>query len=142
MTRGTKRGALDLLHGPITEQIIGAYFAVYNAVGYGLPEAAYQRALLIELELRRVETRREVPFTVKYKGRSIGDYRTDLIVAGIAVVECKVAEKIIPAHEMQVLTYLRATGLTVGLILNFGPTPTFRRLALSSPQEKSAIFRA
>ncbi len=142
MPGGTTRAGLELLHGSVTREIIGAFYSVYNAVGYGLPEAAYQRGLLVELGIRGVETEREVPVTVTYKGVSIGAYRTDLIVDGQVVVECKVAEKILPAHEMQLLTYLRATGLAVGLILNFGPTATFRRMLLSSAQEGSAIIRA
>jgi GxxExxY protein len=142
MPGGTTRAGLELLHGSVTKDIIGAFYSVYNAVGYGLPESAYQRALLVELGLRGVETEREVPFTVRYKAVVIGDYRTDLIVANTVVVECKVAEKIIPAHEMQLLTYLRATELSVGLILNFGPSPTFRRLALTSLPTGSAIIRA
>lgn len=142
MPGGTTRAGLELLHGSVTKDIIGSFYSVYNAVGYGLPESAYQSGLLVELGLRGVETKREVPVTVLYKGVSIGDYRTDLIVGGHVVVECKVAEKIIPAHEMQLLTYLRATGLAVGLILNFGPTATFRRMALTSPPTGSAIIRA
>src|SRR5476649_20883 len=106
MPGGTTRAGLELLHGSVTKDIIGAFYSVYNAVGYGLPEAAYQRGLVVELGLRGVDTAREVPVTVVYKGVTIGDYRTDLIVGGQVVVECKVAEKIIPAHEMQLLTYL------------------------------------
>jgi GxxExxY protein len=142
MTGGTTRARLELLHGSVTKEIIGAFYSVYNAVGYGLPESAYQRGLLTELGLRGVESSREVPFSVQYKGIVIGEYRTDLIVARQVIVECKVAEKILPAHEVQLLTYLRATGLSVGLILNFGPTATFRRMALTSSEPGSSIIRA
>jgi len=124
-----------LVHGELTREIIGAFFDVYNELGFGFLEAVYQRALPMALAERGIESRREVPLTVHFRGQPIGDYRADLVVDGRVIVETKAAEKIIPVHELQLLTYLRATKLTVGLLLNFGPRPTFRRLILSSPQE-------
>jgi hypothetical protein len=70
------------------------------------------------------------------------DHRADLVVEGKVIVASKVAERIVPVHEMQLLNYLKATGINLGLILNFGPRPTFRRMLLSSPQEGSVVIRA
>ena len=130
MTGGTTRVAGGLVHGELTGVIIGAFYEIYRRLGYGFCEAVYQRALPIELARRGVSTDREVPLTVHYRGAVVGEYRADLIVDGKVLVETKVGERIIQAHEMQLLNYLSATGIRVGLVLNFGPRPTFRRLLL------------
>ena len=141
MTGGTARAGLALVHGELTRHIIGAFFEVYNELGYGFVESVYQRALPLALAAQGVRSEREVPLSVRFRGEVVGDYRADLIVEGKVIVESKVADKILPVHEMQLLNYLRATGITVGLVLNFGPRPTFRRLLLTSPQEGSVIIR-
>jgi len=130
MTGGTALGVGGLVHGEITNGIIGAFYEIYRRLGYGYCEAVYQRALPIELGMRGLEAAREVPLIVNYRGQIVGEYRADLIVEGKVIVETKVGERIIQAHEMQLLNYLSATGLRVGLILNFGPRPTFRRMLL------------
>ncbi len=130
MTGGTARGAVELVHGDVTHGIIGASYEIYRRLGYGFCEGVYQRALPIELANRGLRADREVQLTVRYRGEVVGEYRADLIVDQKVIVETKVGERIIQAHEMQLLNYLSATGLRVGLILNFGPRPTFRRLLL------------
>jgi GxxExxY protein len=142
MTGGTTRAGLELVHGNITGSIIGAFYDVYNELGYGFAEAVCQRALAVEFSIRDVSSERELALTVRYKGVVVEDYRADLIAEGRVIVECKAVDKIIPAYEMQLLNYLKATGIAVGLILNFGPRPSFRRLLFSSPQEGSAVIRA
>lgn len=142
MTGGTTRAGFALMHGELTREIIGAFYDVYNALGYGFVESVYQRALPLALNARGVRSERERPLTVRFMGAVVGDYRADLVVEGKVIVESKVADKIFPVHEMQLLNYLKATGMTVGLVLNFGPRPTFRRLLLSSPQEGSVIIRS
>jgi GxxExxY protein len=142
MTGGTTRAGLALMHGDVTREIIGAFYQVYAALGYGFVEAIYQRSLPLALAQRGIKAEREVPMTVMFLETVVGDYRADLIVEGKVIVETKTAEKILPAHEMQLVNYLRATGMNVGLILNFGPRPTFRRMFLSSPQEGSVLIRA
>jgi GxxExxY protein len=142
MTGGTARAALALVHGELTREIIGAFFDVYNALGYGFVESVYQRALPLALVARGVRSEREVPLSVRFHGAVVGDFRADLVVEHKVIVESKVADKILPVHEMQLLNYLKATGITVGLILNFGPRPTFRRLLLTFPQEGSVVIRS
>lgn len=142
MTEGTTRAGLALMHGDVTREIIGAFYQIYSALGYGFVEAIYQRSLPVALATRGIKSEREVPMTVTFLGVNVGDFRADLIVDGKVIVETKTVDNILPVHEMQLVNYLRATGINVGLILNFGPRPTFRRMFLSSPQDGSVLLRA
>jgi GxxExxY protein len=96
-------------------------------------EAVWQRALPIALKARGIESVREVPSAVYFRGQPIGDYRADLIVDGKVIVEMKAMDRILPVHEAQLLNYLKASHLEVGLILNFGPRASFRPLIQSGP---------
>jgi GxxExxY protein len=142
MTGGTARGGLRLLHGEATRGIIGAFYDVYNELGYGFVESVYQRALPVALQERGFRSEREVPLRVRYRGADVGFYRADLIVEGLVIVESKVADRILPVHEVELLNYLKATGKSVGLILNFGAKATFRRLLLTSSKEGCLVIRA
>jgi GxxExxY protein len=142
MTGGTTLEGLRLVHGDLTREIIGAFYDVYNGLGFGFVESVYQRALPVALAARGVRCSREVLVNVQFNGVEVGSYRADLIVDGKVIVESKVAEKIVRIHEIQLVNYLRATGLSVGLILNFGPQATFRRLLLSSHKDGSGLIRA
>jgi GxxExxY protein len=126
-----------LLHADVTGAVLGAFYDVYDTHGYGFLEVVYRRAMLVALRSRRIEAETEVPFTVHYRGAVVGEYRADLVVERRVIVECKCADHIGPAHEAQILNYLKASGLSVGLLLNFGPRPTFRRLIRSSPSSSS-----
>jgi GxxExxY protein len=138
---GTTRAGIDLLHSEVTRAVITAFFDVHRILGYGYVESVYQRALPILLKRRGVKSEREVPVAVNFLGEHVGDYRADLIVEGKVIVETKVADKIVPVHEMQLLNYLKGTGIEVGLILNFGPRPTFRRLVFTKFKDGPAVFR-
>ena len=142
MTSGTTRAGLALVHGDLSREIIGAFYDVYNELGFGFSEVLYQRAMPVALAGRGVHCEQELVLVVRYKGEVVGNYRADLIVEGKIIVECKVAVRILPVHEAQLLTYLKAGGITVGMVLNFGPRPTFRRLLLLSPNEGSAVIRS
>jgi GxxExxY protein len=142
MTEKTMQSGLALMHGDLTRKIIGAFFDVYNEVGPGYVEAVYQRALPVMLGERGVCTEIERPVTIQFHGVVIGEYRVDLVVGDSVIVECKVATKILPIHEVQLLNYLKATGLSVGLILNFGSEPSFRRMLLTSDRGKRVVVRA
>jgi GxxExxY protein len=106
-------------HDPLTEQIIGGAIEVHRVLGPGLLEANYEEALCIELSDAGLPYTRQVPVPVTYKGRLIGQYRPDLIVAGQVVVEIKSVERLARVHQAQVLTYMRILHLPVGLLLNF-----------------------
>jgi len=111
---------LFLVGAPTTESVIGAAIRVHKALGPGLLESAYQVCLAHELELAGHQVEREVEIPIVYRGISITPgYRADLVVGGNVLVEVKAVERIHPIHEAQVLTYLRASGLRTGLLLNF-----------------------
>ena len=108
------------LRDPITEQIIGAGIEVHRALGPGLLESAYEECLCHELTLRGLAFTRQVELPVTYKGVKLDcGYRIDLIVQGLVLVELKSVDKIHSIHEAQLLSYLRLSGLTTGLLLNF-----------------------
>jgi GxxExxY protein len=119
---------VDLLHGDITGEIISAFYAVYNELGYGFVESVYVRALAIELFQRRMNVAREVPVTVYYKGVTVGTYRADLLVAETVVVEVKAGEQMTDQDRPQLLNYLRSSGREVGLLLHFGPKAGLKRV--------------
>lgn len=112
-------------HSGITEAIIGVFYDVYNDLGFGFLESVYRNSLYLLVE-------QEVSVSVFFRGRNVGDFRADLVVNGLILLELKTAEAIIAAHESQVINYLRSTALELGLILNFGPKPQVRRILLDN----------
>jgi len=118
----------DLLHGELTGEIIAAFYAVYNELGYGFLESVYVRAMAIELFARRTPVAREVPVSVFYKGVTVGVYRADLLAADTVVVEVKAGGESLDADRLQLLNYLRCSGKEVGLLLHFGPKALLRRV--------------
>ncbi|HWI70031.1 MAG TPA: GxxExxY protein [Nitrospiraceae bacterium] len=109
-----------LLHEALTEQIIGAAIEVHRALGPGLLESAYEECLCHEFHLRRISFERQKPLAVEYKGVTLDcGYRLDVIAENKVVLEVKCVEHVLPVHEAQLLTYLKMTGMRVGLILNF-----------------------
>ena len=124
-----KEEGLELEHSEITEQIIGASFEVFRQLGYGFLEKVYQRAMKVELELRGLKAAIESDIQVRYKGHVVGDYRADILVNGCVLVELKVAAAIDSRDEAQLLNELKATGMKVGLLINFGRQKAeFKRL--------------
>ena len=120
MIRGGAETRSELLHQELTEQIIGAAIEVHRHLGPGLLESAYEQCLCRELTLRNISFQRQLPLPVEYKGVKLDcGYRIDLLVADAVIVELKCAEKLQPVHDAQLLTYMKLTGKTVGLIFNF-----------------------
>jgi len=110
-------------HDPLTHEIIGAAIEVHRVLGPGLLESAYEECLAHELSIRKLEFQRQVPVPVVYKGVKLEcGYRIDILVAGSVVLELKSIEAIAPVHEATLLTYLRLSGNTLGLIINFNVT--------------------
>lgn len=109
-----------LLHREITEKIIGAAFEVHRELGYGFLERVYQRAMQVELLRAGVSAEIEKRIQVKCKGVVVGDYDADLIVDGCVAVELKVTPQYDKRDEAQLLNELKATGIKVGLLINFG----------------------
>ena len=117
----------QLVDESLTHRIIGAFFECYNKLGYGFLESVYRRALVLELRSRGLRAVEEHPVEVRYKGISVGIFRLDLLVESRIVVEAKATAAISLADKRQVINYLRATGLELGLLLHFGPEPRFAR---------------
>ncbi len=115
------------LHSEVTEKIIKAFFKVYNVLGYGFLEKVYEKAMMIELRKMGLNAQRQVPITVYYEGENVGDYEADIIVVEKVILELKAAESISHRHEAQLLNYLKATELQIGLLLNFGGKPEVKR---------------
>lgn len=121
----------ELLEAATTRKVIGAFYHVYNQLGFGFSEPIYQRALACVLERTGRQVSREWPASVLFEGEVVGEFRLDLVVDARVVVEVKAVERFHPAHESQLLNYLRASGLEVGLLLNFGPKAAYRRMVVT-----------
>jgi GxxExxY protein len=115
----------------LTEGIIGAAFEVSKVLGHGFLETVYRKALVHELTLRGISVAEEQSFEVTYKGAKLGQYYCDMLINQTVIVELKAIEQLTPSHIGQVLNYLRASNLKVGLLLNFGiPRLEYRRVLL------------
>jgi GxxExxY protein len=114
-------------HGDVTEKIIQAFYRVYNVLGHGFLEKVYRNALAIELRKMGLAVQTEWPVKVYYEGQQVGEYFADLLVEGRVIVELKAAEALCDEHHAQLLNYLKATQIEVGLLLNFGPKPEAKR---------------
>ena len=119
---------LDYPYHDLTGEIIGAAYAVHNAKGFGFLEKVYRRALVVELAHRGISSEYEVSFPLYYRGVAIGLYRADLIAESRVVVEVKTGFHLDPAVVPQTLNYLKASGLSVGLVLYFGPSVKVKRV--------------
>lgn len=119
----------------LTEAVIGAIFEVSNALGAGFLEKVYERALLQELRLRRIKVTAQSPFTILYKDQSVGEYLADIVVEGVLLIELKCVDHLANQHTAQCLNYLRASGLTLCLLVNFQkPKVEWKRIVLFHPR--------
>lgn len=114
-------------HEETTEKIIKAFYKVYNTPGYGFLEKVYENALYIELTNLGLEVQKQKKHLVYYFGQVVGDYNADLLVNETVVLELKANEYVVEANENQLINYLKATNIEVGLLLNFGKKPEIRR---------------
>ena len=122
---------MELLDQELSERVIGACMEVSNVLGAGFLESIYHRALLQELSSRGIQARSQCAMQILYKGASVGDYVADLIVEDRLILELKALPALTPAHEAQLLNYLKGTGLRIGLLVNFGtPKIHWKRLVL------------
>lgn len=126
---------------PLSEKVIGCAFHIHNELGFGFLESVYEQAMLIELSAAGLRVAQQVPATVYYRNHVVGDFRIDLLVEDRLVVELKSIRALAPIHEMQVVNYLTATRIDVGLLINFGEQRVevrrkYRRLP--SGKEKTA----
>jgi len=117
-----------MLQQELTDIIIGAFYNVYNSLGYGFLEKNYENAMLIELQKHAVVVEQQKPVKVFYECQVVGEYFADLMVNDSVIIELKATEGIRKEYVAQLTNYLKATGIEVGLLLNFGPAAEFRRI--------------
>ena len=117
----------EILHHEITDAIIKCAYEVHNYLGSCFLEKVYENALCKEFEIQGIASQTQVIIKVDYKGTIVGDYVADIIVENKVLVELKAVERIIDIHELQLKNYLKATGIEVGLLLNFGKSLEFKR---------------
>ncbi|HDP68646.1 MAG TPA: GxxExxY protein [Candidatus Marinimicrobia bacterium] len=118
-------------HSEITDKIIGAAYKVFGVLGYGFLEKVYENALCHELSKMGLTVHQQVPIHVYYDNLVVGDYFADIIVDDRVIVELKAVSSIDPIHEVQLVNYLKATDIEVGLLINFGSTLAFKRRVLT-----------
>jgi GxxExxY protein len=129
--------AIKLIHEKLTREILGAFYTEYNECGCGFLENVYKNALCIELQVRQLSFRREVPTEILYLRKCVGTYKMDLLVEDRVLVEVKASSAIGEADNRQLFNYLRASRLQVGLLLHFGPKPTAKRFVWTGKQFQS-----
>ena len=130
---------MPILQEELTRSVIGAFYNVYNEMGYGFLEATYLNALEAELVARGHEVAREAAFVVRYRGKPVGVQRVDMIVDALLVVEVKSTERLARSAHRQLLSYLNASDLEVGLLLHFGPEAKFHRQVHSNDSKRRRL---
>nr|NQU91287.1 GxxExxY protein [Bacteroidota bacterium] len=126
----------NYLHSDLTEKIIQVFYKVYNKLGYGFLEKVYENAMSIELNKAGLNHLKQHPVDVFYDDHQIGSYFADIIVERKVIIELKAAENLCEAHEAQLINYLRATEIEVGLLFNFGKEPEIKRKVFSNEYKK------
>lgn len=119
-------------HSDITDRIIKAFYQVYNTLGYGFLERVYENAMLIELTSMGMMVEKQRQIKVYYQENDVGEYYADLFVEECVIVELKAAEALCEEHKFQLINYLKATEIEVGLLLNFGKKPEMKRKVFSN----------
>ena len=122
----------DLKHGSVTDQILRVFYDVYNELGHGFLESVYHRSLLVALEAAGLSTSSRVAIPVWFRGQRVGHFEADVLVENCVLLELKAARSLDSSHRAQLLNYLRATDIEVGLLLNFGERPEFKRLVFDN----------
>lgn len=124
-------------HSTLTEKVISAYYRVYNVLGYGFLEKVYERALAHEIKKLGLKVCAQQPIEVFYDNEKIGLYFVDLLVEDVLVVELKAATSLAAENEAQLINYLKASKLEVGLLLNFGEKPQFKRKVFTNDRKSA-----
>ena len=123
-------------HAAITDKIIGAFYHVYHALGYGFLEKVYENALAFELRKRGLAVVQQPAIKIRYDDHVVGEYFGDLLVEGCVLVEMKAVGALLPEHEAQLLNCLRGSDVDVGLLLNAGPVPEIKRKVYDTARNK------
>ncbi len=131
----------DLLYSDITNRALRAYYNVYNRLGFGFLEKVYENAMILELMEMNLFCERQKPIKVYYKNKVVGEYFADIMIENKIIIELKATEGLALEHELQLINYLKATELEVGLLFNFGKKPEFRRKYFTNDKKKSVHIR-
>jgi GxxExxY protein len=126
----------DFKYAVLTQKIIGVFYEVYNELGTGFLESVYQKSLALALESDGLSVCSRVDIPVWFRGHQVGHFEGDMLVERCVLLELKAARALDSSHQAQLLNYLRATGVEVGLLLNFGPKPEFKRLVFDNTRKK------
>ena len=132
----TSTGQFEGLHKEVTEKVLGAFFGVTNELGFGFVESVYRRSMLVALRQAGLKAEEEVAIPVHFRGVPVGNFFADLVVNDVVVLELKVADEVSKSFEAQLLHYLRATHMEVGLVLTFGERPRFRRVVFANERKR------
>jgi GxxExxY protein len=127
-------------HTDLTEKIIQAFFTVYNTLGYGFSEKVYENSLALELVKLGLQVEPQKKIAVYYDSQVVGEYFADIVVNGVVIVELKATRQLLDEHEAQLLNYLKATVIEVGLLLNFGPKAEFKRKVYDNEHKGSLAW--
>lgn len=124
-----------LKHRDLTQRVIGVFFEVYNELGHGFLESVYQKSFELALTSQGLRVSRKIEVPVWFRGQKVGDFEADLLIEECLFLELKAVRSLDSAHEAQLLNYLRATDVEVGILFNFGIKPEFRRLAFDNARK-------
>ena len=134
------RAKFEGKHSELTGKILGAFFQVHKELGYGFSERVYENTLAIVLIEMGLKVQQQVRLSVFYRGQVVGEYVADMVINDIVLLELKATQKIIEDHAAQLLNYLKATSIEVGLVLNFGPNAEFRRKIYDNERKGSLAW--
>ena len=122
-------------HSHVTEKIIASFYEVYNELGHGFLESVYEKAMIMVLESKGLRTDRQIELPVWFRQKKIAKFEADLIVDGVVLIELKAVRSLDTSHQAQILNYLRATEIEVGLLLNFGLKADFKRMVFDNSRK-------
>jgi GxxExxY protein len=122
-------------HGETTQKIIRVFYEVYNELGHGFLESVYEKSMEVALNAMGLKVFRQIEIPVWFRGHQVGDFCADMLVENSVLIELKAARSLDASHSAQLLNYLRATEIEVGLLLNFGLKPDFKRLIFDNPRK-------
>ena len=127
----------DLIHKEISKPILRIFYDVYNELGYGFLEKVYQNAMYFELKSQGYKVEAQKQIKVFFKNQLVGEFYADLLIEDTIIVELKACEYLISSHVAQLMNYLKSTQIEVGLLLNFGETPEFKRLVYTNNRKSN-----
>jgi GxxExxY protein len=131
----------DLLHKEKSKSILKVFYDIYNQLGYGFLEKIYQNAMYFELKSQGYKVEAQKQIKVYFKDQLVGEYYADLVIDDVIIIELKACEYLLNSHIAQLMNYLKSTKMEVGLLLNFGESPEFKRLIYTNNRKQNLMLR-